>query len=134
MKKLFVILGIGLCLQQAHATNWVPVSMDDKSIYYIDNDSIKTNRFTNGGTYVSAWGKLQFHHEQKGYTHILSLDNFDCQKQKHSISYMAAYNQDKPIHSFNTEISVQSSSTWKHVIPDTHGYTYLNHVCSLAKK
>lgn len=139
MKKLLVMLGIGLCLQQAHATNWVQVSMDDKSIYYIDNDSIKTNRFTNGGTYVSAWTKYQFHHEQEDnllgrYTHMLGLDNYDCQKQKQSTSYIAVYNQDKSINIFNTEISTQSSSTWNHVIPDTHGYILLNHVCSLAKK
>ncbi|AKG17520.1 surface-adhesin E family protein [Moraxella bovoculi] len=140
MKKLFVVLGIGLCLQQAHATNWVQTVITDEFIIYIDNDSIKTNRFTNGGTYVSVWSKLQYHHEQESsfgrgrYTHMLSLLNFDCQKQKRSMSYIAVYNQDKPIRSFNTEISVQSSSTWNHIIPDTPDYIHLNHVCSLAKK
>lgn len=140
MKKLLAILGIGLCLQQAHATNWVQISINDEFIVYIDNDSIKTNRFTNGGTYVSAWQKTDYHQEQKlGFDKPVSSDkflyNFDCREQKFSISYGVVYDkQGRPIHGSDMKTSTQSSATWKRIVPDSLAYTLLNHVCSLAKK
>lgn len=139
MKKLLVILGIGLCLQQAHATNWVQV-LEDDAIHYIDNDSIKTNRFANSGTYVSAWTKTDYHQEQKmGFDKPVSSDkflsNFDCREQKFSPSYGVVYDkQGKPIFSSDMKTSTQSSATWKRIVPDSLAYTELNHVCSLAKK
>lgn len=136
MKKLLVMLGIGLCLQQAHATNWVQVlERDDHTIYLDISDNIKTNRFANGNTYISIWAKKDYHQEQKigsnKYSSAKMLQYLDCQDQKISIGPTILYNkQGKPIYQHDSKIPTHSSVNWDTIVPDTLPYV----MCSVLKK
>lgn len=56
---------IALSSLSAHATNWVQVGSASNNTDHIDRDSIQTHRFTGGGTYVTAWGKQDYHQAQE---------------------------------------------------------------------
>lgn len=140
MKKSLALALLFLSSLSAHAANWVLTGQDEILSHHIDHDSIQIHHFTDGGTYLSAWTRYDFHQAQdvgdgKSYWQTKSLNYYDCSARSITYDHAIAYGKEgNQVHRSEQDVSTHSSQTWDKVAPNSMGEMLLDHACSQLKR
>lgn len=128
MKKLAVLAIAGLMSVTAIAADWILVTTDDETVYYIDTDSISSS-----GKYKTAFHRSDYYPPQSPtpfitIDQVIGLYRYDCKSnpKKFQVLSAVAYNNYAVVDSAD----YNENAKWYVVYPGTVGDTKAHFVCS----
>lgn len=136
MKKLMLAGLILASGQMAVAVNWVLVEDSPNYIFYVDTDSVQVGRFSNGNKFYTFWTRVDNKNPQAddGIYSAKALDHIDCLARKSTHSMVIGYNAyGRVIGQDNNYVSINSSATWKYIVPGSIGQAKIDFLCSRVK-
>lgn len=123
MKKLFSLSLAMLLSTSAISENWVKAGNNNKSMIYVDMDSIKRN-----GDTINFWEIIIF--KPNAVKNIvdktISLMEIDCTNVKNRTIYIVGYLNG------NVIASGEVSSKWNYIVPTSSEYRQYNQLCNGA--
>lgn len=138
MKKLILAGLILASNQMAVGANWVYLGSNSEQSVYLDVDSLRVNKFSNGGNYLSVWSKQDFKMAQKSamgkaYYQTKALIYFDCKQRKQNVSDVIFYDRfNNLVDNGYNYVSFDSSYNWQNVAPETIGSAEMSMACAIS--